>query len=128
MLRDLRFAKWWVLGGWIAVIAATMACLAPAKYVEIPSLNDKVEHATGFALLVLWFCSIYQRRRHWMIALYFLLFGVFIEVMQGAMNWGRHSDIHDVYADAAGIVIGITLALTPLSRWPRWIEALLAKK
>ncbi|HVY22391.1 MAG TPA: VanZ family protein [Steroidobacteraceae bacterium] len=128
MLRDLRFVRWWLLGGWLAVIAAMVVCLVPGKYVETPGLNDKVEHATGFVLLTLWFCSIYRPRRYWMIALYFLLFGVFIEVMQGAMPFGRDSDIHDVYADAAGIVIGVVLALTPLSRWPQWIEAVLSKK
>ncbi len=127
MLRDLRFGRWWLVLGWLAVAAALTVCLLPPKYVEIPNANDKTEHIIGFMLLTLWFCSIYARSRYWLIALYYLLFGVFIEVMQGTMHLGRNSDIHDVYADAVGIFIGVILALTPLGRWPRKIEAWMAE-
>ncbi len=128
MLRDLRFATWWLVGGWISIIAALTVCLLPPRYVEIPGANDKIEHITGFVLLTLWFCGIYPRSRYWLIALCYLLFGIFIELMQGAMHLGRNCDIHDVYADVAGIVIGVALALTPLDRWPRWIEAVIPHK
>lgn len=128
MLSELRFPRFWLIAGWIAVIAALIVCLLPAKYVEVPNLNDKIEHAAGFALLVLWFAGIYPRRRYWLIALGFLLFGIVIEFLQGDMNWGRHADIHDVYADTAGIVVGVLVALTPIGRWPRWFEALIPKR
>jgi len=128
MLRELRFPTLWLIAGWLAVIAALAVCLAPAKYVEVPNVNDKVEHAAGFALLVLWFTGIYPRSRYWLVASGFLLLGILIEILQGDMNWGRHSDVHDVYADAAGIVAGVLLALTPLARWPRWIESLIPGK
>jgi VanZ family protein len=128
MPRDLRFKNIWLIGGWVAVIAALVVCLVPGKYVEVPNLNDKVEHATGFVLLVLWFCGIYSRRRYWVIALSFLVFGALIEVLQGAMNWGRHADILDWCADSAGVIAGILLSLTPLQNWPRWIEAIFSRK
>ena len=128
MLRDLRFATGWLIGGWIAVIAALAVCLLPGKYVEVASLNDKVEHATGFLLLVLWFCGVYPRKRYWVIATGFIVFGALIEILQGATNLGRHADILDWCADSAGVIVGILLSLTPLQHWPRWIEAIFPRK
>jgi len=128
MVNDLRFPRFWLIAGWMAVIAALIVCLAPPKYVEVPGANDKVEHALGFILLTLWFCGIYQRRRYWLVAGAFLLFGVFVEIMQAWMNVGRNGDIHDVYADIVGISAGVLIALTPIGRWPRWIEALIPKQ
>lgn len=127
MLQDLRFARFWLVFGWISVIAALIVCILPARMVEVPGVNDKFEHALGYVLLTLWFCGIYPRRKYWAIALGYLLFGILIELLQGAMNWGRHADIHDVYADAAGIAIGLIIALTPVGRWPKWIEALIPR-
>lgn len=127
-MRDLRFPRFWLAAGWISIIAALAVCLAPAKYVEVVNVNDKVEHALGFALLVLWFCAIYPRRRYWMIVVGFVLLGALIEVLQGAMNLGRRADILDWCADSVGVVVGILISLTPFQNWPRWIEALLPRK
>lgn len=128
MLRDLRFKYVWLTGGWMAIIAALIVCLVPGKYVEVANLNDKVEHAAGFMLLALWFCGIFVRRRYWLIAIGFILFGAVIEVLQGAMNWGRHADVLDWCADSAGVIVGVLLSLTPLQNWPRWLEAIDPRK
>jgi len=128
MLQDLRFPRFWLVAGWIAVITAMIICLAPPKYVEIPGANDKVEHTLGFVLLTLWFCGIYRRRRYWLVAAGFLLFGVVVEIMQAWMNVGRNGDIHDVYADAVGITAGVLIAWTPLGRWPAWFEVLIPRR
>lgn len=127
-MKDLRFPRLWLIGGWIAVVAALIVCLVPGKYVEVANLNDKVEHAAGFGLLVLWFCGIYTQQRFWRIAIYFILFGALIELLQGAMSWGRHADIYDLCADAAGATTGVLIALSPIGNWPRWIEALIPKR
>lgn len=127
-MKDLRFRRLWLVGGWLAVIAALIVCLAPPKYVEVPGANDKVEHTLGFVLLVLWFCGVYQRRRYWLVASSFLLFGIFVEIMQAWMNVGRNGDVNDVYADAIGIAVSVLIALTPVGNWPRWIEALVPKR
>lgn len=128
MLRELRFARFWLFGGLIAALAAFVVCILPAPMVELPGANDKVEHMLGYVLLTLWFCGIYPRSKYWIIAVAYLAFGVSIELVQGAMNWGRHADLKDVYADASGIVVGLLLGLTPLRRWPLWLEAWVPRK
>jgi VanZ family protein len=127
-VKDLRFPRLWLIGGWIAVVAALIVCLVPGKYVEVANINDKIEHAAGFGLLVLWFCGMYLRSRYWRIAVYFVLFGALIEILQGLMNWGRHADIFDLLADSVGIAMGVLVALTPIGNWPRWLEALIPKR
>ena len=53
--------------------------------------------------------------------------GVLVEVLQGMMQLGRQADIYDVYADIVGISGAVLLALTPLGRWPNWVEKLIPK-
>lgn len=122
VLPELRHGRFWVVFGWVAVVAALIVCTLPARYVEVPNVSDKVEHTLGYVLLTLWFCGIYPRRRYVWIVLGFVLFGAAIEVLQSAMNLGRHGDLNDMVADVAGIGIGLLLAFTPLGRWPHGIE------
>ena len=54
-----------------------------------------------------------------------VLFGGAIELLQASMGFGRRAEWMDLLADAAGIIIGIALSLTPAGRWPLWVEQLL---
>lgn len=127
MVTDLRYGRLWLVLGWIAVAAALCLSLMPSRMLEGDTLNDKFEHSAGFALLTLWFCGIYPRSRYWAIALSLLGMGIVIEILQGAMHWGRHEDIRDVWADAGGIVVGVVLSLTLLGNWAQRIEALVRR-
>lgn len=129
MSSNLRHARIWSGIGWAGVIAATTLSLMPHTVLQANSLNDKFEHAVGYALLTIWFCGIYPWSRYRVIAPGFLLLGITIEALQGAMRWGRQGDIHDIYANAAGIALGVLLArFTPVGDWARWVETLLARR
>lgn len=124
MVRDLRFGKFWWVFGWVSVAIALYLNLAPVTALELPDWNDKFEHCLGYFLLTFWFCSIYPRRQYWQVGMAMLGMGILVEVLQGAMQLGRHADLLDVGADIIGITPALLLALTPLSRWPYWLEAL----
>lgn len=124
MLADLRYGRFWLACGWLSVAAAMILSLMPAGTMKMPGWNDKIEHAFGYFLLTFWFCGIYPRRRHWVVGLAMLGMGIVVEILQGAMQMGRHADIRDLLADVIGIVPAMLLALTPLGRWPRWVEAI----
>jgi VanZ family protein len=128
MLSDLRFARFWLVFGWVSVIAAMYLSLAPTSAIELPDWNDKYEHGVGYFLLAFWFCGIYPRRSYWKVGLAMLGMGALVEVLQGAMHMGRHADVMDLVADLVGIIPAVLLSLTPLGRWPRWIEALIPRK
>jgi hypothetical protein len=53
--------------------------------------------------------------------------GGVIELLQGAMGLGRDAEWLDLVADTLGVALGLVLVLTPLGRWARWFESLVAK-
>jgi VanZ family protein len=127
MRSDLRWKRIWFVMGWISVVMALVVNLMPERELRAIHVNDKLEHITGYALLTLWFCGIYPKARYWVIAAMFAFMGAVIEVLQGAMHWGRTEDIHDFYADCVGIFVGLALAWIGMSQWPRWIERLFSR-
>jgi VanZ family protein len=126
---ELRLRYFWFgIGVLIALQIALAALLPGGKVPDLPGVSDKVEHFMAFTLLSFWFSSILVRRDLVWMVLVLLAFGVLIEVAQEMMRRGRQGDVLDVVADAIGIVVGMLLALTPLGRWPFWIERLLPGK
>jgi len=113
------------------------ASLDDARFVFTPgapgldglfAVNDKVEHATGYAALTIWFAGMYSRSRYAWIAAALFAMGVMVEFLQGWMSLGRNSDPFDVLANTTGIAIGIVLSLTILSGWAQRIESVLFKR
>jgi VanZ family protein len=114
----------WLVLGWAFVALATLASIVPPQQLLTPrSVNDKVEHVVGYALLALWFAGIYPRSRYPMIAGWLFVMGLAIEWAQGAMHFGRSADFRDVIANITGIAIGLSLAWVALGGWAQRVEA-----
>jgi VanZ family protein len=129
MLLALRHPRLWLVSGWILIVLATIASIVPSE--ELPKLggvSDKIEHVAGYAVLALWFAGIYPRSRYPLIGVGLLVMGIVIEGLQGAMKLGRQADLHDVYANAIGVVCGLMLALAWLGGWAQRVEALTRKR
>jgi VanZ family protein len=128
-MLPLRYPQLWLVLGWLFVVLALTACLAPADARMMDGLfavNDKVEHAAGYAALTLWFTGMYPRSRYVWIAIGLFAMGVLVEFLQGWMSFGRNRDPRDVIANTVGILIGVSLALTLLGGWVQRVERLLA--
>ncbi len=115
---------WWAVG-WALVLFITYATLAPAQYVPNLHLWDKLEHAGAFFGMTFWFAGLIRRSRYPTLALWMLLFGGGIEIAQGVMGLGRDMDIHDWYADAVGVAVGLALAYVGLGGWLAYAERIL---
>lgn len=74
---------------------------------------DKVFHAGVFALTMWAIVRLLPPRAGWAAAIGLLLLAhaIEIELYQGTMLPGRTASVADMVADAAGIVLGIALAL-----------------
>jgi VanZ family protein len=125
MLLSLRHPRLWLVSGWILVVGAIIASLMPSdRLPTLGGISDKTEHIVGYAVLSLWFAGMYPRSRYPAIGVGFLVMGIVIEGLQGAMHLGRQADLIDVYANTIGIVSGLVLALIWLGGWAQRVEAL----
>jgi VanZ family protein len=81
---------------------------------------DKWAHGILFAILGFLFVFAMQvqlrpqwLRRHsvWIAMLSSMIYGLFTEVMQGLLKFGRTADPLDFVADATGVILGIAVFL-----------------
>jgi VanZ family protein len=124
----LRYMKAWLAVGLLIAVAITITSLVPARDLPALGISDKLEHVIAYLLLAFSFASVIPWIDHPYLMLALLAFGGGLEIAQGLMGLGREMDLMDFLADAAGIVVGNALALTPLGRWARLIEAYLMRR
>jgi hypothetical protein len=116
--------RWLWIGGAVGLIGGLcVLSLLPAQ--EMPSLavSDVVQHAAGYGVLMLWFAGLLARGRWLGIAFAFVVLGVGLEWLQGALGIGRVADPRDAAANALGVLLGLALAHLGLGGWMRWVEA-----
>ena len=128
LLTTLRYPRAWLCLGLLMALFITVMSLLPANNLPSLGISDKIEHAAAYALLAFWFASVMGRWDYLYLFLALLAFGGGIEIAQGLMGLGREADLLDLAADAAGSVVGLGLAATPLGRWASFIEDLLTRR
>ena len=126
-MLPLKYARFWSLASSVVVGAALYTCLAPIEMLapELGLFSDKLEHSVGYVALALWFGGLFPPSRYWAVGLGLLGMGIGVEILQGAMDLGRHADVRDVLANSLGIVAGLLLARVGLGQWAQRLEAYL---
>ncbi len=128
-MLPLRYSARWRAAGFILMSLVLLASLMPVFWF-FPDRRDFVSwfvhvdkwlHGIAFVVLAVWFAGQYQRRSYWRIAVGLLAFGVLIEACQRMVTY-RSADWLDIAADAAGIAVGLGIALAGLGGWSLWIE------
>ena len=86
---------------------------------------DKWLHFATFLILALWFAGQYRRQSYWLIALGLFSFGILIEICQRMVSY-RTGDLIDLFADSAGILIGLSIAFAGIGGWSvrfeQWLQ------
>ena len=105
------------------VIIVVGASLMPAKAVEIlfGTLNDKGEHIVAYVGLMVWFGGMFRRTLQPWVAIALVVLGGVLELLQG-LTPTRTPDVLDLEADTIGVLIGLALSMTVLTRWCQRIE------
>lgn len=126
---SLNHPRLWLAGSALLVLVILGGSLAPGEYVPPVGFwnSDKVNHALGYAGLTFWFTGIYSRSRYPQVVVGLLLLGVLVEVLQGAMSFGRERELNDMFANMVGIAIGLVLALTVTGGWAQKVETQVAR-
>ncbi|WP_290699492.1 VanZ family protein [Lacinutrix sp.] len=85
---------------------------------KLPSFNDKVTHALAhFIFVILWFVVFYYKfsfkynKALGLAALFSLVYGISIELLQGCITVSRQSDFKDVLANVIGLVFASLLII-----------------
>ena len=128
-LKPLRHARLWLSLWWLAVVLVFVVCLVPAPDLPMtPPGSDKVEHFLAYFLLAAGAVQLYQGRRVlWRVAIGLVVLGIVIEFAQGALTATRSMDPWDAVADAFGVAMGFTIALTPLDDLLLCLEARMSR-
>ncbi|MDR2123360.1 MAG: VanZ family protein [Flavobacteriaceae bacterium] len=73
--------------------------------------NDKINHTVAFlGLSLLGSISSFPAKNPFICVIFFTLYGVLTEFLQGYMSIGRTFEFLDILADFTGCVIGVILA------------------
>ncbi len=88
---------------------------------------DKWLHAITFVFLAIWFAGQYRPNSYWRIGIGLVLFGALIEACQRLVTY-RSSEWFDIVADAAGIAVGLAVAMAGLGGWSLRLEEWLATR
>jgi len=131
----LRHAKRWQVASFIILFLVLASALMPAVWFWDHRSHafswldgvDKWLHGITFLVLSLWFSGMYQSRSYWKIGIGLILFGLMIEASQRAVSY-RTAEWFDVGADAAGIVIGLSVAAMGVGGWCLRVEERLADR
>ena len=127
-MLPLRYAARWRLAGLVLLAIVLLASLTPVFWL-FPDRDgfvtwfvhvDKWLHAIAFVVLAVWFAGQYRPGSYWRIAVGLLAFGVLIEACQRMVTY-RSADWLDIAADAAGIAVGLAIAMG-LGGWSLWFE------
>ena len=128
-MLPLRYAGRWRVASVVLLILVLVATLMPAVWV-FPDRReflawfvhvDKWLHGITFVFLAIWFAGQYRPRSYWRIATGLIFFGVLIEACQRLVTY-RSADWLDIYADGAGIAVGLAMAIGGLGGWSLWVE------
>jgi VanZ family protein len=94
----------------LAVAILLVLCSLPSKDLPDPGTGDRFEHSAAWFVLTA--CGyLLAPDRRLAIPAFALAYGVFIEIWQGVLPTGRHSDPLDFVADAVGVALAIAVTL-----------------
>ncbi len=127
-MLSLRYARrWQIAGAFLLAMVLVAALVPPIGPQSLVSISDKLLHGITFTVLALWFSGQYARHSYWRLVTGLLAFGSLIEVTQRMLPY-RTAEWMDLLADAAGVTVGMTIALAGTGAWSLRFEAWLQNR
>lgn len=128
-MLPLQHARRWQMGSVFLLLAVLAATLMPVVWFWSGKVEllvwiagiDKWLHGVTFLVLTVWFAGQYRPLSYWRVVVGLLAFGLIIEICQRMVSY-RTADWFDVVADAAGITIGIAVAIAGAGGWCLRVE------
>ncbi|MGD9158022.1 MAG: hypothetical protein PVG39_06420 [Desulfobacteraceae bacterium] len=125
--RMLRYKNIWRSIAWLIILAITVLSLIPDPEDITPfAASDKFMHTLAYAVCMLWFGLCFKREKLFIIGTGLILLGIALEIIQGQTGY-RTMSFYDIIANCAGVLIGLVLSFSRLSRSLQYIEQLFLK-
>lgn len=102
----------------LAAAILLVLCLAPSSQLPDPGTGDRFEHTAAWFVLTVSGYMLAPNRRI-AIPVFAVAYGIVIEVLQGTVGTGRHSDPADLVADCLGVVLAVGGYLVVRRVWRR---------
>lgn len=95
----------------IAIAVGSLISLKDGLGIGV-QVSDKILHAVGYFMLTIsWLLAYGVKSRPFkstmLIASAVFIYGIIIEILQGALTDYRQTDLYDVFANFSGIAVGI---------------------
>lgn len=123
-LNPLRFARLWFSMAYALLVIVAIASLIPAPEL---GTSDKLLHLLTYACLSSVFSTLVCRNISLLnVVAGLIVFGIVLEFLQGMTGY-RSMEVNDMLANSLGVVMGLSVRLTPIPRWLRRLELVLPK-
>jgi VanZ family protein len=134
-MLSLRYARRWRTAGIVLLLLVLAATLMPVVWLWSDRRQviawffefDKWLHGITFVFLAIWFSGQYPPRSYWRIGIGLIFFGLLIEASQRMVTY-RSAELFDIVADAAGIAVGLVIAVAGAGGWSLRIEDWYARR
>lgn len=103
------------------VVLIVYLSLAPADIAEDLPSSDKTAHFVAYGALMIWFSQLYLHRSRLAFAMGFIVMGLALELLQGALGH-RSFELLDILANTAGVTLGWVLGVSLFAGWLRRAE------
>lgn len=121
-MYPLYYRRWWLAGALALLLLAITASLLPAWRLSLAAGSDKLGHALMYGTLSLWFFGVFRPRYWWPLAMALVGLGATLEFLQGQVP-GRRPEVWDLFANLAGVAVGILVAWLGLGGWCQRVES-----
>lgn len=80
----------------------------------MPAINnvDKILHLLAYGGLSWLAIPSFSKTNVWKVFCILVFFGIGVEIAQSQMGFGRQGSIRDIYANVAGVILGVLFWLT----------------
>ena len=114
--KALKLFKLWMILGALWVCATIYLSLTPNPPDSGVQYGDKIFHTLGYFCLFYWFAQIYESASYWRPAVYLILQGIVLEVLQYFTGY-RSFEFFDMLANTSGVLIAWLVAHFVFAGW-----------
>ncbi len=120
--EELKLKNVWRSIAWLIILVIIFLSLMPDPQKVTPfSASDKLLHTLAYGVAMIWFGLCFKRDKLYPIGAGLVFMGIALEVIQGQTGY-RTMSLFDIFANCAGVAVGLLFSISPFSKSLYFIE------